>query len=93
MNLGNQFGLSLYNDGSTADVIGKTLDTEKPKMDGEYALDKIAAVNSAISETALKVIWDQIETDGFLDAEFDDGSGDTLRAMIVDHLKILREQA
>jgi len=30
INLGTQFGLSLYNDGATADVVGKTLDRDTP---------------------------------------------------------------
>lgn len=40
INLGTQFGLSLYNNGSTADVIGKTLDVmpHRGALEGEPAI-------------------------------------------------------
>jgi hypothetical protein len=103
INLGTQFGLSLYNDGSREDVVGRTLNPPKEApvasvepvstlLDGEYALSMIAAVNAAISEQALKAIYEKAEADGSLDLEFDDGTGDRLRDMIIDRLTILREE-
>jgi hypothetical protein len=61
-------------------------------LDGEYALGMISAVNAAISEEALKAIYEKAESDGSLDLEFDDGTGDRLRDMIIDRLTVLREE-
>lgn len=102
INLGTQFGLSLYNNGSREDVVGRTLmppqgslkPVEAPSalLDGEYALEMIRAVNDAMSEKALQALYEKAQAEGTLDLEFDDGSGDRLRDMIVDRLTVLREE-
>lgn len=50
INLGTQFGLSLYNNGSTADVIGKTLDCDTVSQIEEPAVVETVADSSGADE-------------------------------------------
>lgn len=95
INLGDQFGLSLYNAGSTNALVKNTLikPISQPavKIDPEYALDMIAKINDALNEKSLKEVWVKAEADDMLDVEFDDGSGDTLKTILLDRLAAMRD--
>lgn len=91
INLGDQFGLSLYDDGNTHSVINHTLsapdDYEAPEpvkpetISTEFALDWIAQINIATDLVALREIWDTLEGAGKLKISWDD-SGETLGTLI-----------
>ena len=97
INLGTQFGLSLYDNGSRADVVGHTLAApdgyEMPVVENVERLsdsavaDLAAAVRAADSEDALRVVWDTAAGSDSLDSLVD---GDTLRVLIVDRLAEIR---
>lgn len=61
INLGTQFGLSLYNDGSLADVVHTTLDKPSKTVEPEIALhgvDEIAVVESpSVPDNSDSGIW------------------------------------
>ena len=99
INLGTQFGLSLYDNGSRADVVGRTL---APPVDGgvlvavpeESEIDVTAweAHKAEIAvtddETVLKGIYDAAVESGLVDVRFTEV---TLRDLIVERLAVLRE--
>ena len=97
INLGDQFGLSLYNNGSTAPIIRTTLSApavEVKQVDPEYVLSIIEQINEALSEGKLKAIYEQVEGDGLLDSLVPFGEdGDTLRSMIIDRRDAMRQAA
>jgi hypothetical protein len=89
INLGDQFGLGLYNNGSTAAVVRSTLAGPAAEpVDPAYAANVIAQINEALSETKLKDIFEQVEKDGMLDAITGEG---TLRSMIIDRRDAMRD--
>lgn len=104
INLGTQFGLSLYNNGSRKDVVGLTLlppdgyvkpevtESEpviEPRLDPEKALDTIAKINECTDEEELKAIYDLAVADGWVKLPWDD-SGETIHDFIVSRLQELR---
>ena len=92
VNLGSKFGLGLYDNGSLRDVVADLNTAPVEPMSGEYALDMIAAINDAASPAALRKVYDRIKEDGHLETVMDDGSGETLNAMIVERLNALKQQ-
>lgn len=58
INLGTQFGLSLYNNGATADVVGKTLDVmpHGGALEGEPATP-VTDTSEAISDSEGAEVW------------------------------------
>lgn len=58
INLGTQFGLSLYNNGATADVVGKTLDVmpHHEALEGEPATP-VTDTSEAISDSEGAEVW------------------------------------
>jgi recombination DNA repair RAD52 pathway protein len=55
INLGTQFGLSLYNNGATADVIGKTLDRDTVSQ-GEPAIP-VTEISETVSDSPGAAEW------------------------------------
>lgn len=101
INLGTQFGLSLYDNGSRADVIGRTLAPpvefvaplplaapNEPEIDTEAWEGYAAQIASAVDEITLKGIYDATVESGIVDVRFLDV---TLRELVVDRLAIIRE--
>lgn len=99
INLGTQFGLSLYDAGNQSDVVGNTLvpagALPEPEVDVEDVLpDEVyALVNDARASTTedeLKVIWDCLVQLKALDALLSD-DGATPRTEVVERLMEIRE--
>jgi hypothetical protein len=66
INLGTQFGLSLYDDGSRKDVVGATLNVPEGVEAAEPVVvpdmtSTVADILAATDEMALKAIWDALE--------------------------------
>ena len=90
INLGDQFGLGLYNNGSTAALVRSTLAGPSIEpVDPAYTADILTQINEALSETKLKDIFEQVEKDGLLDAPA--GDEGTLRSMIIDRRDAMRD--
>lgn len=102
INLGTQFGLSLYDNGSKRDVVGSTLAPEfagsvkaqaREEEDvvflGEVPDGFVASVTAAKDEEALKTLWQLAVDNNFLDAPTD-GEHDTVRGLIVHYLMEMR---
>ena len=91
INLGTQFGLSLYDNGNKKDVVGMTLNAptgyEQPAIPDRQLMDSstadmyIQAILLIPTESELKEMWDELMDEGMLDLPWDD-SGDTLRTLI-----------
>ena len=103
INLGTQFGLSLYDNGNRNDVVKKTL---VPPL-GHAAMDEPApkeplaetlltwAAEAEVSEDreSLKEIWDNAVEQDVIDAPIlHVGVGTTIRQVILDRLAFLDEQ-
>lgn len=103
INLGTQFGLSLYDNGNRNDVVKKTL---VPPL-GHAAMDEPApkeplaetlltwAAEAEVSEDreSLKEIWDNAVEQDVIDAPIlHVGVGTTIRQVILDRLAVLDEQ-
>jgi hypothetical protein len=101
INLGTQFGLSLYDSGRRTDVVGHTLcppvgydiPVDEPETGVEPSVllpvEEVAAqIMMAASESELKVVWDDCVSAGIADEVV---GGVTLRNAVVDRLKELRE--
>lgn len=103
INLGTQFGLSLYDNGNRNDVVRKTL---VPPL-GHAAMDEPApkeplaetlltwAAEAEVSEDreSLKEIWDNAVEQDVIDAPIlHVGVGTTIRQVILDRLAVLDEQ-
>jgi hypothetical protein len=56
INLGTQFGLSLYDNGSTKDVVGKTLDRDTVSQDGEPGLP-VTEISETVPDSAGAEEW------------------------------------
>lgn len=87
INLGTQFGLSLYDNGRRTDVVGHTL--AGPVVDPKAPVDVsglVVLIADATDEDKLRAVWDSA-----LDV-LDEvtATGDTVRSLIVDRLAVLR---
>jgi hypothetical protein len=99
INLGTQFGLSLYDGGNRNDVVGHTLNPPEgyaveveeftPPPAEVFALlgDAVAVDN----ESDLKAIYDRLNEMGELDSLLWDGKDETPRSRLLDRLAQLRE--
>lgn len=98
INLGTQFGLSLYDNGNKRDVVGYTMvepdDYEKPTTTNvepepqpttPVPIDLVAKVAEVTDKEALKAIWDLCVANGWLDQSLD-GTEITMRNAIIDRL-------
>ena len=99
INLGTQFGLSLYDAGNQSDVVGNTLvpptdlsedeeEEESVPPDEVYAL--VTDARASTTEDELKVIWDRLVELKALDALLSD-DGTTPRTEVVERLMEIRE--
>lgn len=100
INLGTQFGLSLYDNGSTRDVVRGTL--RPPNGDGGITppttpdsatlppVSAYAEATVATDEDMLRSIWDTCEANGWLDMA-PEGYELTMKRVINDRLAELRE--
>jgi hypothetical protein len=99
INLGTQFGLSLYDGGNRNDVVGHTLNppegyavaveqfTPPPAVVFALLGDAVAVDN----ESDLKAIYDRLNEMGELDSMLWDGKDETPRSRLLDRLAQLRE--
>lgn len=95
INLGTQFGLSLYDNGNKRDVVGYTMivpdgyeqsaPVEEVVIVKTMPPDLVDRALAATDREALKGIWDLCVADGWLDVSLD-GAGVTMRNVIVDRL-------
>lgn len=105
INLGTQFGLSLYDNGNRNDVVKKTLvppighaaidepAPKEPDMRSEMLLTWVAEAEVSEDRESLKEIWDNAVEQEVLDAPIlHAGAGTTIRQVIVDRLAVLGEQ-
>lgn len=101
INLGTQFGLSLYDQGSRKDVVGWTLRepdgyvrAEQPAVsDAPRPSDTmISEAQTAEDELTLKELWDACKEAGSLETPLDD-AGVTLKEIIVERLRELRGES
>lgn len=105
INLGTQFGLSLYDNGNRNDVVKKTLvpplghtaieepAAKEPDMRSETLLTWAAEAEVSEDRESLKEIWDNAVEQDVLDAPIlHAGAGTTIRQVIVDRLAVLDEQ-
>jgi hypothetical protein len=105
INLGTQFGLSLYDNGNRNDVVKKTLvpplghaaieetAPKEPDMRSETLLTWAAEAEVSEDRESLKEIWDNAVEQEVLDAPIlHAGAGTTIRQVIVDRLAVLDEQ-
>jgi hypothetical protein len=99
VNLGTQFGLSLYDNGSRKDVVGHSLvqpgryESEIIDLAGhDKQLDVfVDLIHEAANEETLREVWRTIEASGMADCVGSDGG--TLRDNVVDRLNIIRQDA
>lgn len=102
INLGTQFGLSLYDSGNRQDVVGHTLmppslDMSPQAIEAEPAqeIDKemidnlLEVIDLATTEESLKTVWDELVILGVLD--YDLPGGETPRSILVDKLGEIRQ--
>lgn len=95
INLGTQFGLSLYDNGNKRDVVGYTMIApdgyEKSAPVEEVVVvkpmpnDLVDRALAATDRDSLKAIWDLCVADGWLDVSLE-GAETTMRNVIVDRL-------
>lgn len=95
INLGTQFGLSLYDNGNRRDVVGYTMiapsGDEKSAPVEEVAVvkpmpaDLVDRALAATDRDALKAIWDLCVADGWLDVSLE-GVETTIRNVIIERL-------
>ena len=98
INLGTQFGLSLYNNGSREDVVKGTLagpgvktveEVPVQNVDSMVALEWIGKINAASDEDSLETIWDELKKADLLTAPLD-SDNNTLGKMIGERVAIMR---
>lgn len=105
INLGTQFGLSLYDNGNRNDVVRATLVTPQGYVtaDGEAApaaaprnemlASWVAEAEVGEDRETLKEIWDNAVEQGVLDEPIvHEGAAATLRSVIVDRLAVLTQE-
>jgi hypothetical protein len=100
INLGTQFGLSLYDNGSTRDVVrgtlrppdgwGDTTTAPVPAAASTPPVSAYAEATVATDEDMLRAIWDTCEANGWLDMA-PEGYELTMKRVINDRLAELRE--
>ena len=93
INLGTQFGLSLYDDGSRKDVVGATLNAPKGVEVAEPVVVPdmtavVADILAAPDEMSLKTIWDALADVDRLGVEVD---GQKLSALIGARVSEMRD--
>lgn len=97
INLGTQFGLSLYDNGSRNDVVKHTLRAPEGVTEPEpvAAPDGIVAqVMAANDIDDLRVLWESASAGGWLDAPVSIGGSETaLRGVIADRVAEMQEAA
>lgn len=104
INLGTQFGLSLYDNGNRNDVVRATLvppleyaTSEEPAPAAprnEMLASWVAEAEVGEDRETLKEIWDNAVEQGVLDEPIvHDGAAATLRSVIVDRLAVLTQEA
>lgn len=103
INLGTQFGLSLYDNGSRKDVVGRTLvgpEGYEPKVEVEtpevveYLASELAAefttrIEAAVTEDDLKVVYDDAQDNG-LERMLFQPNGDSVHSLVVQRLQEMR---
>lgn len=98
VNLGTQFGLSLYDNGSRQDVVKHTL---RPAIgyDGseldvvEAPTDIVGRVREAQDIDELRILWESASAGGWLDSNvLIDGAATALRGVIADRVAEMQEQ-
>lgn len=99
VNLGTQFGLSLYDNGSRKDVVGNSL-VQPGKYESEIIdladhdkqLDVfVNLIHEAANEETLREVWRTIEAYGMAECVGSDAA--TLRDNVVDRLNIMRQDS
>lgn len=104
INLGTQFGLSLYDNGNRNDVVRATLvppldyaASEEPAPAAprnEMLASWVAEAEVGEDRETLKEIWDNAVEQGVLDEPIvHDGAAATLRSVIVDRLAVLTQES
>jgi DNA recombination protein Rad52 len=98
VNLGTQFGLSLYDNGSRKDVVGHSLVQPNHYADEmvvdltehDHLLDVyVDMIQEAASEETLREVWREIEQSAMQDCI--GTNGDSLRDMVVSALNVIRQ--
>ena len=102
INLGTQFGLSLYDNGNKKDVIGHTLNMpdgfesvvvadavkEVERLDATYALETIAEIQGITDLVALKELYEMLKEANTLEIDFND-NGERLLDFILERKRDL----
>ena len=102
INLGTQFGLSLYDNGNKKDVIGHTLNApdgfesvvvadavkEVERLDATYALETIAEIQGITDLVALKELYEMLKEANTLEIDFND-NGERLLDFILERKRDL----
>jgi len=97
INLGTQFGLSLYDNGSRNDVVKHTLRPpagyeDVPSVEVEAPGGVVAKVQAAKEIDDLRSLWESASAGGWLDAHVViDGSETILRGVIADRVAEIQE--
>lgn len=95
INLGTQFGLSLYDNGSRADVVKHTLRAPEGVTEPETVAAPDGIVDQVMGAEdidALRVLWESASVGGWLDAPvIVDGSETVLRGVIADRVADIQE--
>lgn len=97
INLGTQFGLSLYDNGSRADVVKHTLRAPEGAKGPEPVVAPegiVSQVMAASDIDDLRVLWESASAGGWLDAPVIVGGSETvLRGIIADRVAEMQEVA
>lgn len=98
INLGTQFGLSLYDNGSRQDVVKHTLHAPEGYETQETTVKApegvVAQVNAAHEIDELRVLWESASAGGWLDAPvIVEGHETALRGIIADRVAEIQEAA
>lgn len=95
INLGTQFGLSLYDNGSRKDVVRETLKAPEgyaPAPPVEVTEELLGSVLDevleAVSTRTLQNVWESASVGGYLDAEV--GDGETVRSIILERVAFIK---
>lgn len=93
INLGTQFGLSLYDSGNLKDVVGRTLVGSEGIVTPEITPPPpglVAEISEAADEKTLKAIWDTCAANDWLD-QIPEGSDLTMKQHVNARLTEMRE--
>lgn len=69
MNLGTQFGLSLYNDGSRVDVVAPMVDGVAPEPSAEEIQTALDTISALADMNGVRSYWRELSVNGLLDVE------------------------